>query len=168
MVPDAVLRAVRSSGTTVCILQFVMVFSLAVNNCNMTFFLEHIGKGVSNCPTCYFPIANSLSPADYEPLDFSNKWVYFAGDSTLRQFYGEFVGVLLQKQVGCPPCLVCWHQQCLQLSMHMGTCRPWALLSSSTILGMIVRSSRGTHTCHHHLMTMSATSMSGHAIRITF
>jgi hypothetical protein len=104
----AVLRALRSRGTVVCILQLVTFFVAAAKDCNMSVFLAHVGKGVSSCKSCYFPIADSLTPSEYEPLDFTNKWVYFAGDSTLRQFYGEFVGVLLQKQVGCQLWWGCW------------------------------------------------------------
>lgn len=68
----------------------------------MSPFLEHVPEGVTPCKTCFFPTyphVESLDLATYRPNDFTNKWIYFSGDSTLRQVYGEFYGIIHRTQV---------------------------------------------------------------------
>ena len=72
-------------------------------SCNKEQFLAHLDKGMSSCHTCYFPANGSMNPSEYGTIDFSNKWIYFAGDSTLRQVWGQFKAVLEEAQVQNPP-----------------------------------------------------------------
>ena len=84
-------------------LSFLSLASASAS-CNKEDFLAHIAEGSSSCRSCYFPSQSGNVPPSSSPLDLSNKWVYFAGDSTLRQFYGEFYGIIHRTQV-LPACL---------------------------------------------------------------
>lgn len=70
--------------------------------CDMSPFTEQTPEGVAPCKTCFFPTypdIQSLDLTKYKPVDFTNQWIYFAGDSTLRQVYGEFYGIIHRTQV---------------------------------------------------------------------
>lgn len=70
--------------------------------CDMSPFTEQTPEGVPPCKTCFFPtypVIESLDLSKYKPVDFTNQWIYFAGDSTLRQVYGEFYGIIHRTQV---------------------------------------------------------------------
>ncbi len=70
--------------------------------CDMSPFTEQAPEGVAPCKTCFFPTypdIQSLDLTKYKPVDFTNQWIYFAGDSTLRQVYGEFYGIIHRTQV---------------------------------------------------------------------
>ena len=65
-------------------------------------FIEHNLKGVKPCKTCFFPSfpgINSINLDAYKPMDFTGEWIYFHGDSTLRQVYGEVRGIIDEKEV---------------------------------------------------------------------
>lgn len=49
-----------------------------------------------------YPRINGINISAYNPMDFSKQWIYFHGDSTLRQVYGEFYSVVHKTQVCCP------------------------------------------------------------------
>lgn len=69
--------------------------------CDMSPFIEQTPEGVAPCKTCFFPTypgINSLELAKYPAQDFTNQWIYFSGDSTLRQVYGEFYGIIHRTQ----------------------------------------------------------------------
>lgn len=70
--------------------------------CDLSPFLEQNPEGTLLCKTCFYPTYPSLSDFDlaaYKPMDFSKQWIYFHGDSTLRQVYGEFYGIIHKTQV---------------------------------------------------------------------
>lgn len=74
----------------------------------MSPFIEHTPEGVAPCKTCFFPTyphVADLDLAKYPKADFTDKWIYFAGDSTLRQFFGEFYGIIHRTQVGEGHCI---------------------------------------------------------------
>lgn len=70
--------------------------------CNLEPFIEENLNGITPCKTCFFPAyprINDIKLDAYKPMDFSNQWVYFHGDSTLRQVYGEFYSIIHKTQV---------------------------------------------------------------------
>lgn len=74
--------------------------------CDMSPYREQAPEGVAPCKTCFFPTypgINSLDLTNHQAQDFTNQWIYFSGDSTLRQVYGEFYGIIHQTQV-CATC----------------------------------------------------------------
>ncbi len=76
----------------------------------MSPFIEQTPEGVAPCKTCFFPTfpgINSLDLAKYPAQDFTNQWIYFSGDSTLRQVYGEFYGIIHRTQVCACRLLLC-------------------------------------------------------------
>ena len=53
------------------------------------------------CKTCIFPNSDATtSSTQGMTLDFTDKWIYFLGDVTLRQMYGEVAATVLNAQVG--------------------------------------------------------------------
>lgn len=57
------------------------------------------------CPTCFFPTYPGIDRINvdaYPQADFSNQWVYFLGDVTVRQMYGEFAAWVHRAQVNHP------------------------------------------------------------------
>ena len=74
--------------------------------CDLQSFIEHNLKGVEPCRTCFFPSfpgINSINLDAHKSMDFTGKWIYFHGDSTLRQVYGEVRGIIEEKEVLLPP-----------------------------------------------------------------
>lgn len=70
--------------------------------CDLSPFTEQTPEGVEPCKSCFFPTypgLNSFELAKYPAQDFDNQWIYFSGDSTLRQVYGEFYGIIHRTQV---------------------------------------------------------------------
>lgn len=64
--------------------------------------MQVFNGSVEPCSTCFFPTypgIEAISPAAYKLMDFSNKWVYFFGDVTVRQMYGEFAAIVHRAQV---------------------------------------------------------------------
>lgn len=54
------------------------------------------------CATCLFPTypyINSLDLSAYPSMDFTDRWIYFLGDVTVRQIYGEFAAIVHRAQV---------------------------------------------------------------------
>ena len=73
--------------------------------CDLQPFIEQSLDGTEPCKTCFFPAypgINSLNLDAYKPMDFTEQWIYFHGDSTLRQVYGEFYGIIHKTQVAHP------------------------------------------------------------------
>jgi hypothetical protein len=61
-----------------------------------------ISGTAETCPTCLFPTypyASSIDVAAYPPMDFTDTWIYFLGDVTVRQIYGEFAAIVHNAQV---------------------------------------------------------------------
>ena len=55
------------------------------------------------CKTCIFPNSAATASSTHQPgvtLDFTDKWIYFLGDVTLRQVYGEVAAAVANAQVG--------------------------------------------------------------------
>ena len=55
------------------------------------------------CKTCLFPNSAATASSTHQPgmtLDFSDKWIYFLGDVTLRQVYGELAAAVVNAEVG--------------------------------------------------------------------
>lgn len=80
----------------------------------------------SNCLFPTYPYASSINVKAYPPMDFSDTWVYFLGDVTVRQIYGEFAAIVHNAQVrhwsacsGIKTCNV--PLSCLQLTGCMHT-----------------------------------------------
>ncbi len=97
-----------------CILLLVLCTAPATAEeplCDLSPFIEQTPEGVAPCKTCFFPTypgINSLDLAKYPAQDFTNQWIYFSGDSTLRQVYGEFYGIIHRTQVcACSLLLYC-------------------------------------------------------------
>ena len=70
--------------------------------CDLQPFIEHSLKGLEPCKTCLFPSFPGISSINldaYKPIDFTDQWIYFHGDSTLRQVYGKIRGILDEKEV---------------------------------------------------------------------
>lgn len=70
--------------------------------CDLQPFIEQSLDGIEPCKTCFFPSypgINSINLDAYKPMDFTEQWIYFHGDSTLRQVYGEFYGIIHKTQV---------------------------------------------------------------------
>ena len=64
--------------------------------------MQNVDGSAERCQTCLFPTYPHISAVDlaaYEYMDFSNQWVYFLGDLTVRQMYGEFAAILHRMQV---------------------------------------------------------------------
>ena len=89
--------------------------------------MQAINGSAERCPTCFFPTypyIDAIDLAAYKPTDFSNQWVYFLGDVTVRQMYGEFAATVHRSQVSstalsCPSASqVVWSAQAPQ---HYGT-----------------------------------------------
>lgn len=83
------------------ILFLCLRLAAAVKTCDLDALHLAYGQPTS-CKTCFIPRVghnNSLNPADYPKVDLSDNWLYFAGDSTLRQLYGEFYGIIHRSQV---------------------------------------------------------------------
>ena len=73
----------------------------AATTCDLDALTLAYGQPTS-CKTCFVPRVghnNTLKPADYPKVDLSDNWLYFAGDSTLRQLYGEFYGIIHRSTV---------------------------------------------------------------------
>ena len=65
--------------------------------------MQDVDGSAERCQTCLFPTYPHISAIDlatYQYMDFSNQWVYFLGDMTMRQMYGEFTAILHRMQVG--------------------------------------------------------------------
>ena len=65
--------------------------------------MQAINGSAQRCQTCFFPTypyVDAIDLAAYTPTDFSNQWVYFLGDVTVRQMYGEFAATVHRSQVG--------------------------------------------------------------------
>ena len=65
--------------------------------------MQAINGSAERCRTCFFPTypyVDAIDLAAYKPTDFSNQWVYFLGDVTVRQMYGEFAATMHRSQVG--------------------------------------------------------------------
>ena len=74
--------------------------------CDLQPFIEQSLDGIAPCKTCFFPSypgINSIDLDAYKPMDFTEQWIYFHGDSTLRQVYGEFYGIIHKTQVALFP-----------------------------------------------------------------
>ncbi len=70
--------------------------------CDLEPFLERSVDGLPPCKTCFFPTypqINSINVSEYKPMDMSNQWFFFHGDSTLRQYWGEFYSLVHKTQV---------------------------------------------------------------------
>ena len=70
--------------------------------------LQGLNKSGGHCATCLFPTypgLESINVAAYKQIDFSNKWVYFLGDISIRQMYGEFAALVHRAQVRQSPTL---------------------------------------------------------------
>ena len=64
--------------------------------------LQGSNKTGGHCTTCLFPTypgLESIDVATYKQMDFSDKWVYFLGDISIRQMYGEFAALVHRAQV---------------------------------------------------------------------
>ena len=64
--------------------------------------MQAINGSAERCQTCFFPTYPYVDAIDfnaYKLTDFSNKWVYFLGDVTVRQMYGEFAATVHRSQV---------------------------------------------------------------------
>ena len=64
--------------------------------------MQGLNSSGGHCPTCLFPTypgINGIDVAAYKQTDFSNQWVYFLGDVTVRQMYGEFAALVHRAQV---------------------------------------------------------------------
>ena len=64
--------------------------------------MQAINGTAEHCSTCLFPTypyIKAIDVDDYELMDFSNKWVYFLGDVTVRQMYGELAAIVHKAQV---------------------------------------------------------------------
>ncbi|CAK0784612.1 hypothetical protein CVIRNUC_007816 [Coccomyxa viridis] len=64
---------------------------------------QAINGSAERCRTCFFPTypyVDAIDLAAYKPTDFSNQWVYFLGDVTVRQMYGEFAATMHRSQLG--------------------------------------------------------------------
>jgi hypothetical protein len=64
--------------------------------------MQVFNGSVEPCPTCFFPTypgIEAINLAAYKLMDLSNKWVYFSGDVTVRQMYGEFAAIVHRAQV---------------------------------------------------------------------
>ena len=69
----------------------------------MLTLLQTIDGSAKRCQTCLFPTyphINAIDVAAYNHIDFSNQWVYFLGDVTVHQMYGEFSAILHRAPVG--------------------------------------------------------------------
>lgn len=56
------------------------------------------------CKTCIFPNSAATASSTHQAgmtLDFTDKWIYFLGDVTLRQVYGEVAAAVANAQVEC-------------------------------------------------------------------
>lgn len=65
--------------------------------------LQAINGSAERCRTCFFPTypyVDAIDLSAYKSTDFSNQWVYFLGDVTVRQMYGEFAAIVHRSQVG--------------------------------------------------------------------
>ena len=74
--------------------------------CDLQPFIEQSLDGIEPCKTCFFPSypgIDSINLDAYKPMDFTEQWIYFHGDSTLRQVYGEFYGIIHKTQVALFP-----------------------------------------------------------------
>ncbi len=61
-----------------------------------------ISGTAETCATCLFPTypyASSIDVAAYPTMDFTDRWIYFLGDVTVRQIYGEFAAIVHNAQV---------------------------------------------------------------------
>ena len=61
-----------------------------------------ISGTAETCATCLFPsypYASSIDVAAYPTMDFTDRWIYFLGDVTVRQIYGEFAAIVHNAQV---------------------------------------------------------------------
>ena len=70
--------------------------------CDLEPFIERSIDGLPPCKTCFFPTypdIDKINVSHYKPLDLSHEWIYFHGDSTLRQVYGEFYSIVHKTQV---------------------------------------------------------------------
>ena len=70
--------------------------------CDLEPFLERSVDGLPPCKTCFFPTyphINNINVSDYKPMDMSHQWFFFHGDSTLRQYWGEFFSFIHKTQV---------------------------------------------------------------------
>ena len=68
----------------------------------MEIALQGLNSSGGHCPTCFLPTYPGLASIDvaaYKQMDFSNQWVYFLGDITIRQMYGEFAALVHRAQV---------------------------------------------------------------------
>ena len=73
--------------------------NMGVRVCSL---MQVFNGSLETCPTCFFPTypgIEAIKPAAYKLMDFSNKWVYFFGDITVRQMYGEFAAIVHRAQV---------------------------------------------------------------------
>ena len=64
--------------------------------------LQAINGSAARCQTCFFPTypyVDAIDLSAYKPMDFSKQWVYFLGDVTVRQMYGEFTATVHRSQV---------------------------------------------------------------------
>lgn len=67
--------------------------------------VQNMNTSGAPCPTCFFPTYPGIDQIDvdaYPQADFSNQWVYFLGDVTVRQMYGEFAAWVHRAQVNHP------------------------------------------------------------------
>lgn len=73
--------------------------------CDPTAFAPFQGMSgtVERCSSCLFPTypyASSINVTAHPPMDFSDTWVYFLGDVSVRQIYGEFAAIVHNAQLG--------------------------------------------------------------------
>ena len=64
--------------------------------------LQELNSSGGPCPTCLFPSypgINSIDVAAHRHMDFSNQWIYFLGDISIRQMYGKFAALVHRAQV---------------------------------------------------------------------
>lgn len=98
--------------------------------CDPTPFVPFQGMSgtIERCSNCLFPTypyASSINVTAYPPMDFSDTWMYFLGDVTVRQIYGEFAAIVHNAQVRhlspcsrMKSCKVPWSCSQLAQSMH--------------------------------------------------
>lgn len=70
--------------------------------CDISPYIEQTPEGIAPCKTCFFPRypgINSLDLTNYPAHDFKDQWIYFSGDSTMRQVYGEIYGIVHRTKV---------------------------------------------------------------------
>ena len=80
----------------------------AAQRCDLTTFQGNASSppkaAAAACRTCVFPVYQRVKGMDASQvlgLDLTDQWVYFYGDSTMRQLHAEFMAYMDSSQVGC-------------------------------------------------------------------